>query len=119
MENIALIKEVHEYKNIYEAQNEAKQWLKYINLEEIATKRSNQCSKNELFFVMLIRAYMMPTNTIGIGYIFNLVQDLDNIEPIIEALKKFPVQKNILFFDKINNQHLYANVPLAKEKCNV
>ena len=80
LENIAIIKEVHELMSIDEAEDIAREELKKISLSQIALYRLTQCSPIEIFYVMLIRAIMAKEMNVIIVTPFLLVDNLSEIE---------------------------------------
>ena len=64
VENISLIKEVHEFMPREEAQNQASDLLSKIDLKHIALYRANECSVIEIFYVMFMRALMTSDKNI-------------------------------------------------------
>ncbi len=114
LENIALIKEVHEHMPIELAQEEAKEALKKVELENIAFNRLNQCNSYEVFCVCLIRALMTKEMNIIIISPFHLIDNLRNIQTIVSTIQKLQVKKNILILDTISNETHYK-----ESSCNI
>jgi ABC-type cobalamin/Fe3+-siderophores transport system ATPase subunit len=114
LENIALIKEVHEHMPTLQAQEKAKESLKKIELENIAFNRLNLCSSYEVFCVCLIRALMTKEMNVIIVSPFHLIDNLRNIETIVSTIKKLEVKKNIFILDTISNETHYKD-----SSCNI
>ncbi|NOR57971.1 MAG: hypothetical protein GQ474_05550 [Sulfurimonas sp.] len=114
LENIALIKEVHEHMPTEEAQKEAKESLKKIELEKIGLHRLNQCNSYEVFCVCLIRALMTKESDVIIVSAFHLIDNLRDIETIVSTIEKLKVKKNILILDTISNEIHYKD-----SSCNI
>ena len=96
LENIALIKEVHEHMPTQKAQEEAKIFLEKIELESIGLNRLNQCNSYEVFCVSLIRALMTKEMNVIIVSPFHLIDNLRDIETVISTIRKLEIKKNIL-----------------------
>jgi hypothetical protein len=114
LENIALIKEVHEHMPTELAQKEATESLKKIELENIGLNRLNQCNSYEVFCVCLIRALMTKESDVIIVSAFNLIDNLRDIETIVSIVEKLEVNKNILILDTISNEIHYKD-----SSCNI
>lgn len=97
LENIALIKEVHESMPTKLAQQQAKDYLEKIELQDIGLNRLNQCNSLEVFYVCLIRALMTKEMDVIIVAPFHLIDNLRDIEILITSIKKLDTQK-ILYF---------------------
>ena len=107
LENISLIKEVHEHISTLEAQNLAREKLFSIDLEHIAQFRVPACSAVEIFYTMFIRASMSQEETI---YILNpqvTMGNLKYIDKILTNLQKINCYKNIVILDIIDNEDSY------------
>jgi ABC-type lipopolysaccharide export system ATPase subunit len=114
LENIALIKEVHKHMPTQQAQEEAKAFLKKIELEDIAFKRLHQCNTYEIFCISLIRALMTDEMNVIIVSPFYLIDNLRNINAVIEIIQKLEVKKNILILDTFSNEIHYKG-----SSCNI
>lgn len=115
LENIALIKEVHELLATKKAQAHAIEYLRRIDLESIGLKRLNQCTSIEVFYVMVIRAMMAKKQTIFIVTPFFLIKKLAEITPVLEKLALLnKEQKNIIILDNLTNQSHYKG-----DLCNI
>jgi len=114
LENIALIREVHTLMPTSKAQELANQYLQKINLDSIGTKRLNQCSSLEIFYVMCIRALMMDAKTVIIETPYAIVDNLRDIASVLENISILNfTNKKILILDTQNNQIHYKGC-----KCN-
>ncbi len=106
-ENIALIKEVHRKKPRLEAEAEAVEMLQKISLGRIGSLRSNKCTKEELFYVMIIRALMCESEEIFIKTPLQLLENLSNICKIIENIEILNNNKGIMILDTRSNHWHY------------
>ncbi len=102
-ENIALIQETHHKKSRIEAENEARAYLEKINLAHIADFRSNRCSKEELFYVMIIRALMCDIETIFIRSPLQLLETFGTLCEIINNIERLNNNKSIIILDTHTN----------------
>jgi len=114
LENIALIKEVHEHMPTALAQEEAREALKKIDMENIALNRLNQCNSYEVFCVCLIRALMTKELDVIIVSPFHLIDNLRDIQTIVSSVQMLEVKKNILILDTISNETHYK-----ESSCNI
>jgi len=114
LENIALIKEVHEHMPTQKAQEEAKTFLEKIGLENIGLNRLNQCNSYEVFCVALIRALMTKEMNVIIVSPFHLIDNLRDIESVISTIQKLELKKNILILDTLSNEIHYK-----ESSCNI
>ncbi|MBU1659589.1 hypothetical protein KKG72_11165 [bacterium] len=107
LENIALIKEVHELMPISKAEALAQEYLAKIALEDIGLLRLVQCTPTDIFYVMLIRALMSKEMNIIILTPFYLIHDLKSIQTILENMQLLNNNKEITIFDIITNEIHY------------
>ncbi|MEA2091649.1 MAG: hypothetical protein U9O83_04685 [Campylobacterota bacterium] len=107
LENIALIKEVHEFLPTPFAQKEASEYLKKIDLQEIGLNRLIQCNSLEVFSVSLIRALMSKEMNVIIITPFHLINNLRDINTVLTTIEKLNCEKNILILDTISNETHY------------
>lgn len=116
LENIALIKEVHELLSIEKAENTANEYLAKIGLSQIGLKRLNQCTSVEIFYVMFIRALMSKEMNVIIATPFYLISNLRDIQPILDNIEILNENKNIFIFDNITNKSHYegSSCPIVK-----
>lgn len=110
LENIALIKEVHEQLSIKKAQSIATESLEKIGISHIALKRLNQCSSIEIFYVMFIRAMMSKNINIVILTPFLLISNLADIQSIINNIEILNSDKNIFILDNSTNKIHYKGI---------
>jgi ABC-type lipopolysaccharide export system ATPase subunit len=115
-ENIALIQEVHHKKPRLKAEEEATMLLEKIGLKHIANNRSNQCSKIEIIYVMIIRALMMDQNEIILKLPFALADTMLDISMLINNIEilNADINKKITILDNINNFSHYEGC-----RCNI
>lgn len=106
-ENIALIKEVHHKMALKEAEAEARELLGLLGVGHIADLRVNRCSKEELFFAMILRAAMCDTKEILIRSPLQLLENLAKICEIIKQIQTLPLHKHITILDTYANAHHY------------
>ena len=114
IENIALIKEVHEHMPTSLAQKEALDYLSKINLQNIGKNRLTQCKSLEIFYISFIRALMTKEMNVIIVTPFHLIDNLREINTILASIEKLEVQKNILIFDTFSNETHYKGC-----SCNI
>ncbi|MBL0708699.1 MAG: hypothetical protein JJW00_06605 [Sulfurimonas sp.] len=107
LENIALIKEVHQFLKTSKAQEEALSYLKKINLQDISKNRPTQCTSLEIFYISFIRALMTKDMNVIILTPFYLIDNLRDIETILSTIKKLYIMKNILILDTFSNEVHY------------
>ena len=115
-ENIALIKEVHHKKPREAAEAEAKEMLKRLGVEYVADLRSNKCTKEELFYVMIARALMCDQPKIFVKTPLQLLENLANICTIIQNIENLHPNKGIIILDTQANFHHYkeCGCPIAR-----
>ena len=106
LENIALIKEVHEHKSIIKAEEEARGYLSKINLENVSKSRVTKCSELEVFYVMLIRALMTDSKNIIIVLPFSIIDNLTDVKTFIDNISILN-HKNIIILDIYTNESNY------------
>lgn len=114
IENIALIKEVHENLSVAQAQNLAIEALELVSYGEIAKKRANSCSSMEIFFAMFLRALMTQEPNIIIEMRYNLVENLQDIETVLQKISLFSDKKNIIVLDISDKKNHYKGY-----RCNM
>jgi len=108
-ENIALIDEVHYHLSREDAEAKAREYLAAIGLERVAKRRKNECSAIELFYVMIIRAFMCESRRVYVVFPFVITGNVLRIAEVIEAIQKLPAQKEIVFVDMEANAHHYKD----------
>ena len=113
-ENIALIKEVHHKKSRLKAEAEAIEMLDKISLAKVANLRSNQCTKLEIFYVMIIRALMGDEENIIIKMPFSLLDNMLDISQLIKNIEILNQDKCIIILDNLNNFSHYEGC-----RCNI
>ncbi|SFV52151.1 hypothetical protein MNB_SM-7-1218 [hydrothermal vent metagenome] len=117
-ENIALIKEVHHKKPREIAEAEAKMLLQELDIAHVADLRSNHCTKEELFYVMILRAMMCDREIIVIKTPLQLLENLANICKIIKSIQKIEIDssKTIIILDTQANLYHYeeCGCPIVK-----
>jgi len=107
VENIALIPEVHQRMSIKKAETLALDKLQVLNLQSIAMQRLNNCTAEEIFYVMYIRALMMPQNDLVIKVPYAITESLKDIQSIIKTMLKLQSDKNIIILDLLGNEVYY------------
>ena len=117
-ENIALIKEVHENMSIVNASSLAVEMLSSIELEEIANRYVNSCSKEEIFLVMFLRAMMSQEKKIIISLPSNILGNLLGIKKLVQNMIKVNSSKKIIILDLINDELYYKGCECNIEKLN-
>lgn len=114
LENIALIKEVHEHLPTKDAQNEARAALAKIDLDKISLFRVNMCDAYEIFCVSLIRAMMSSEEKIIIISPLNLLDNIAGIIDIALIVEKLAIEKDIHILDTMSNENHYKET-----SCNI
>jgi len=114
LENISLIKEVHEHMPIADAQELAMEFLKRVSLENIAYKRVNECSIIEIFYVMYIRALMSSERRIFIEVTHGVVDSLSNIHKLLESIEMLNREKEVMILDLQEREIYYKD-----GRCNI
>ena len=114
IENISLIKEVHEHMPIVDAQKLALEYLKRVNLEYIAQKRVNECTVIEIFYVMFIRALMSSERRVMIEVTHSVVDSLSNIEKLLESIALLNRDKDVSILDLQERKNYYKD-----GRCNI
>ncbi len=114
LENIALIKEVHEHLPTKSAQAEAREALAKIELEKISLFRVNMCDAYEIFCVSLIRAMMSNDKRLIIISPLNLLDSLSSIDDLVDIINKLQMNKDILILDTLSNETHYKEA-----SCNI
>ena len=108
VENIAIIKEVHQFYDIKKAEKEALELLKIVELESVGTKRVSQCNTVEVFTTMFIRAVMMPEEIIFITMPTTILGTFKELERIIYMMQKLNTKnKYIEILDLKSNENYY------------
>ena len=107
LENIALIKEVHEQMPSSKAQRLAKSYLEKIKLGYISYNRPVECTEIDIFYVMFIRALMTKEIHIIIVMPISLIHDIEYVKTLIENIEVLNNNKNIILLDSQNNESNY------------
>ncbi|EQB39270.1 hypothetical protein M947_07315 [Sulfurimonas hongkongensis] len=110
LENISLIKEVHEHLATKYAQKQAREALAKIDLERISLHRVNMCNAYEVFCVSLIRAMMSDDKNVIIVSPINLLDNLSSINDLISIIKKLDINKEVVILDTLSNEAHYKEV---------
>lgn len=113
-ENIALIKEVREGMLVLDAENLASAILRMLDLESITFQRVDNCSQEEIFLVMFIRAMMSQENSVIIKLPSNILGNLANIKKIIRDVVSINKSKEIFILDYENYKRYYEGC-----ECNI
>ena len=106
-ENIALIQEVHHKKPREAAEAEAREMLEKLGVGHVADLRSNRCTKEELFYVMITRALMCDQPKVFVKTPLQLLENLANICTIIKNIENLHQNKGIIILDTKTNLHHY------------
>ena len=107
LENISLIKEVHEHLATSKAQKIAREMLTKIGQEHISLYRVSSCTPIEIFYTQFIRALMMKEKQIIIVTPFSLIDNLRDINVIIDNIKILCSEKDVLLLDMLSNENHY------------
>ena len=114
LENIAIVKEVHEHMTTPKAQQLANDTLDKINLSRIGLYRAPKCSTMEIFYVMFIRALMTKETTVIIEIPHSVMENLNELQATFDNLNILKMSKNILILDIIDNETYYEGC-----SCNI
>ncbi len=108
IENIALIKEVHETLCIKKAEALSLEYLQRINFSHIGFLRPIQCNEIEKFYALFIRALMTKERDVIILSPLSLLNTTDEVESIFNDLIQLNQEnKNILILDILTNEVHY------------
>jgi len=86
--NIVLIKQYHENIPKHQARELAVEYLKRLDMGQIADKRNPALTQEERFCVMMLRAAMVKDAMLVIDQPFKIIPHLKDVQYIITALKK-------------------------------
>lgn len=114
LENIGLIKEVHENLSIADAENLALEKLKTVGLGDIARKRENSCSSVEILYVMIIRALMTQEKSVIIKLSSAMLDNLQDIKKVVDNISLLKDSKKVFFVDLTINKTHYEGC-----QCNI
>jgi ABC-type nitrate/sulfonate/bicarbonate transport system ATPase subunit len=107
--NIALISQYHRNIPEQKAKTIVLQCLKRYGLEKLADKRNQGLTEEERFYVMLLRASMVPDAVIVIDRPLKIVHYLQNSSFIFDALKKIDdLYTKCYTFDYTWNKNRYG-----------
>lgn len=107
IENISLIKEVHEFMPRVKAQKIGSDLLSTVGLSEIELYRVNQCSIDEIFYIMFMRALMSNETDIFIEVKHSIVESFNDIESIMKNMNLLKGNKNVFILDLLENEADY------------
>lgn len=111
LENIALIDEVHGRLSVKEAESKALQRLTHLGMERLALLRTAQCTYEERFLIMLLRATSMPVNQVFILFPLSLVPHEGGMEPVLNRIQQIDTKMNLQILDLKSNLILYQGLP--------
>ena len=114
IENIALIKEVHERMPTVKAQELALTILETLDIAHVARQRITNCNSVEIFYILIVRAFMMTAKTIIIQAPYSIVNNLGDIKTILSKIREIIDDKKILIIDIITNESHYEGC-----SCNI
>ncbi len=107
LENVALIKEVHEHLASDKAESLAMKAFQNIGYEQIALERSANCNAEGRFVTQLIRATMVQYAKIVIGTPFVLLDDAQPIDFFLGLFEKLDIFERIIILDMQTNRLKY------------
>lgn len=111
LENIALIEQVHSRLSVKQAESRALQRLTLIGAESIALKRSPQCTEEEKFLTMLLRATSMPVSQVFILFPLSLMPHEDGMAPVLNRIQQIDTQIPLQILDLQSNLIHYQGLP--------
>ncbi|MCK9492081.1 MAG: hypothetical protein M0Q24_08315 [Sulfurimonas sp.] len=114
LENIALIKEVHEHLATKDAQVQAREALAKINLQKISLYRVHMCNAYEIFCVCVVRAMMSDDKSVIIISPINLLDNSSSMDDVVSVIKKLQMSQDIVILDTLANETHYKEV-----SCNI
>ena len=114
LENIAIIKEVHEHMPTRTAQALAVKYLEKIEQNKIGNLRVNNCSISQICDVMLVRALMSNNEKVIILPLASM-DDLQDIRQMLKNIVSLNQDKTILILDIIENEIYYKGC----SECNI
>ena len=117
-ENIALIKEVHENISVVDANGLALDVLRDLDMENIADEYVNNCSQEEMFLVMFLRAVMTQESKVVVKLPSNLLGSLSNMRELSERMLQKVYDKKIIILDLESNETYYEGCQCNIEKLN-
>ncbi|SFV68679.1 hypothetical protein MNB_SM-6-904 [hydrothermal vent metagenome] len=112
VENIALMLEVQQGKSIKTAEHEANSILNILEID-VATKRQNQCTQLELFYVMIVRAFLSKFDRVIIVMPFTIVKNLLNLHEVFKKIKQLKQTKECIVIDLNVNKNRYERLDFA------
>ncbi|MEA3372609.1 MAG: hypothetical protein U9Q62_02845 [Campylobacterota bacterium] len=107
LENIALIKEIHEHLATEKAQALAMEAFLRIGYEKIARNRSAECNAEGRFITQLIRATMVQYAKIIITTPFVLLDDAREITFFLDLFAKLNISERVIILDMQTNRLKY------------
>ena len=107
LENITLIKEVHERLSYDEAKIPAYEALERVGYRHINQLRSAQCNEKERFIAQLIRASMMQYAKIVVITPFVLLSDAEEIGFLLDCFEKLGIGGRCMVLDMQANRAKY------------
>ena len=110
IENIALIREVHNGIPIKLAEDEVSAYLQKINKLDIANKRTHQCNEVEIFYIMIIRALMTTQNTLVIQHPLSILKHIEFLAIAMKNLGILNEEKNIIIIENDINRFHYEGM---------
>ena len=114
LENISLIKEVHEHMPIEKSQELAMEFLNRVNLSNISLNRIHECSTLEIFYVMFIRALMSSEKRVIIEVTSSVVESLVHMQNVLNGIELLNIGKEIVILDLKERETYYK-----ESRCNI
>ena len=116
IENIALIKEVHEHLPRQRAHTLAMEAFRKTGYERIAHRRSAECNMEGRFVTQLIRATMVQYAKIVITTPFALLDDAKGIGFFTDLFSKLNITGEVIILDMQANRLKYEE---EGSKCHI
>ncbi len=117
IENIMLITQVHEHLSRKSAKKRAYDALQSLGLDSIASLRYDVCSKKDIFYVQLIRAFEKKGAKIVIDQPFSFLTEENNINFILDALDVLLIPyQQVVIIDLKNQQSRYKEISCHIER---
>ena len=98
------------------AEDLALEMLMHLGIQEIAHRRLENCSKKELFLVMLLRAVMMKEDSIILKLPQEILGNIYDIREVSTEMNKIDTDKKIYIVDFLRNKNDYKGCACSTEK---
>jgi ABC-type lipoprotein export system ATPase subunit len=107
IENISLVKQVHEFMSVKDSQKMVLDYLSVISYEDLANKRVDDCNDLEIFYIKFIRTLVVDAQNIIIVTPYRILNATQSMDEIINNLLKYNSEKKITILDLVFDEHRY------------